>query len=129
MKHYKNIVITGAITTAKEESLEIYKILVEKLSQYTDNIYSPIDTIKFKGTSEAMYKRAMKMIQDADLVIAEMSNPSTGQGMELQEAVRLGLPIIVIAKKGTKISNTVLGSGKVMQVILYDEKEEIKIFE
>lgn len=129
MKHYKNIVITGAITTAKEESLEIYKILVEKLSQYTDNIYSPIDTIEFKGTSEEIYRRAMKMIQDADLVIAEMSNPSTGQGMELQEAVRLGIPIIVIAKKGTKISNTVLGSGKVMKVIFYDEIEEIKIFE
>ncbi len=123
---YNNIMITGTITTAGEESLKIYKILVEELSKYANNIYSPIDTIKFKGTSEEMYMRVMKMLQSTDLVIAEMSSPSTGQGMELQEAVRLNVPIIIIAKSGSKISSTVLGSGKIKKVIFYDKKEEIK---
>lgn len=126
MNKYRNIMVTGTITTAGEESLEIYKILVEELSQYASNIYSPIDTIKFKGTNEEMYVRAMKMLQSTDLVVAEMSSPSTGQGMELQEAVRLNIPIIVIAKSGSKISSTVLGSGKIRKVIFYNKKEEIK---
>lgn len=126
MNKYENIMITGTITTAGEESLKIYKILVEELSQYTNKIYSPIDTIKFKGTNEEMYLRVMKILQGTDLVIAEMSNPSTGQGMELQEAVRLNIPIVIIAKNGSKISSTVLGSGKIRKVIFYDEKEEIK---
>lgn len=38
MNKYKNIMVTGTITTAKEESLEIYKILVEELSLYSNNI-------------------------------------------------------------------------------------------
>ncbi len=126
MNKYNNIMITGTITTAGEESLKIYQILVEELSQYASNIYSPIDTIKFKGSNEEMYVRAMKILQSTDLVIAEMSSPSTGQGMELQEAVRLNIPIIIIAKKGSKISSTVLGSGKIKKVVSYDEKEEIK---
>lgn len=126
MNKFKNIMITGTITSAKEESLEIYEILVEELSQYTDKIYSPIDTIKFKGNNEEMYVRVMKMLQSTDLVIAEMSSPSTGQGMELQEAVRLNIPIIIIAKNGSKISSTVLGSGKIKKIIFYDKKEEIK---
>ena len=126
MSKYKNIMITGTITTAKEESLEIYKILVEELSLYSDNIYSPIDTIKFKGTNKEMYERVMKRLQNTDIVIAEMSSPSTGQGMELQEAVRLDIPIIIIAKNGSKISSTVLGSGKIKKVIFYDKKEDIK---
>lgn len=126
MNKYSSVMITGTITTAGEESLEIYKVLVEELSQYTNNIYSPIDTIKFKGTSEEMYARVMKLLQSTDLVIAEMSSPSTGQGMELQEAVRLNIPIIIIAKNGSKISNTVLGSGKIKKVIFYDKKEEIR---
>ncbi len=126
MSKYKNIMITGTITTAKEESLEIYKILVEELSLYSDNIYSPIDTIKFKGTNKEMYERVMKRLQNTDIVIAEMSSPSTGQGMELQEAVRLDIPIIIIAKNGSKISSTVLGSGKIKEVIFYDKKEDIK---
>lgn len=125
MSKYKNIMITGTITTAKEESLEIYKILVEELSLYSDNIYSPIDTIKFKGTNKEMYERVMKRLQNTDIVIAEMSSPSTGQGMELQEAVRLDIPIIIIAKNGSKISSTVLGSGKIKEVIFYDKKEDI----
>ena len=116
MSKYKNIMITGTITTAKEESLEIYKILVEELSLYSNNIYSPIDTIKFKGTNKEMYERVMKRLQNTDIVIAEMSSPSTGQGMELQEAVRLDIPIIIIAKNGSKISSTVLGSGKIIHV-------------
>ncbi len=126
MNKYSSVMITGTITTAGEESLEIYKVLVEELSQYTNNIYSPIDTIKFKGTSEEMYARVMKLLQSTDLVIAEMSSPSTGKGMELQEAVRLNIPIIIIAKNGSKISNTVLGSGKIKKVIFYDKKEEIR---
>lgn len=126
MSKYENIMITGTITTAKEESLEIYKILVEELSLYSDNIYSPIDTIKFKGTNKEMYERVMKRLQNTDIVIAEMSSPSTGQGMELQEAVRLDIPIIIIAKNRSKISSTVLGSGKIKEVIFYDKKEDIK---
>lgn len=126
MNKYSNIMITGTITTAGEESLKIYEILVEELSQYASNIYSPIDTIKFKGTNEEMYARVMKMLQSTDLVIAEMSSPSTGQGMKLQEAVRLNIPIIVVAKSGSKISGTVLGSGKIKEVVFYNEKEEIK---
>lgn len=126
MNKFKNIMITGTITSAKEDSLKIYETLVEELSQYTDKIYSPIDTIKFKGTNEEMYTRVMKLLQETDLVIAEMSSPSTGQGMELQEAVRLNIPIIIVAKVGSKISSTVLGSGKVKATLFYNDKDDIK---
>ncbi len=126
MKKIENIMITGSITSAGEESLEIYEILVQELIPYANKIYSPIDTIEFKGTNEEMYIRTMKILQETDLVIAEMSSPSTGQGMELQEAVRLNIPIIIVAKKGSKISSTVLGSGKIKDTLFYNNKEEIK---
>lgn len=123
---FNNIMITGTITSAKEDSLEIYEILVEELKKHSDNIYSPLDTIKFKGTREEMYARVMNILKETDLVIAEMSSPSTGQGMELQEAVRLDIPIIIVVKEGRKISRTVLGSGKVKTTFFYNNKEDIK---
>ena len=126
MNKFENIMITGTITTAGEDNLKIYEILVEELSKYTNKIYSPIDTIKFEGTNQEMYTRVMKMLQNTDLVIAEMSSPSTGQGMELQEAVRLNIPIIIIAKEGSKISSTVLGSNGIKATFFYKNKEEIK---
>lgn len=126
MNKFENIMITGTITTAGEDNLKIYEILVEELTQYANKIYSPIDTIKFKGTNEEMYARVMKLLQETDLVIAEMSSPSTGQGMELQEAVRLNIPIIIVSKKGSKISSTVLGSGKIKATFFYENKDDIK---
>ena len=63
MSKFENIMITGTITTAKEDSLKIYEILSAELSKYTNKIYSPLDTIKFKGTNEEMYKRVMTLLQ------------------------------------------------------------------
>ncbi len=126
MNKFKNIMITGTITTASEDSLKIYEILVKEFQKYTEKLYSPIDTIKFKGTNEEMYKRVMKLLKETDLVIAEMSSPSTGQGMELQEAVRLDIPIIIVAKNGSKISSTVLGSPKIKKVIFYNDIDDIR---
>lgn len=49
----------------------------------------------------------MELLKDTKVLIAEMSNVSTGQGMEIQEAVNLNIPILVIAKEGSKISGLV----------------------
>ena len=55
-----------------------------------------------------------------------MSNISTGQGMELQEAVNLNIPILVIAKEGSKISGLVKGSTNVKTIIYYNKFEDIE---
>jgi len=80
----------------------------------------------FEGSNEERYKRAMQLVNEAKLVIAEMSAPSTGQGMELQEAVKPEIPIIVVAKTGSKISGVLLGTNKVKAVIYYDDIEIMK---
>ena len=74
----------------------------------------------------------MSMLQCTKLMIAEMSNVSTGQGMEIQQAVILGIPILVIAKHNSKISGLVKGCGNVQNIIYYeninDISDEIKKF-
>jgi len=66
MENSKKVMITGTITSAKEDSIKIYEVLVEELGKYTNNIYSPIDTIKFNGTNEEMYARVMKLLQETE---------------------------------------------------------------
>lgn len=89
-------------------------------------VSSPLDTMKFQGNDFERYDRAMKLLQDTKLIIAEMSNISTGQGRELQEAVTLNIPILVIAKNGSKISGLVKGCRIVKDIIYYNDVEEIK---
>lgn len=82
--------------------------------------------MNFKGNDFERYNRAMELLQNTSIIIAEMSIPSTGQGMELQEAIRLNIPIIVIAKNESKVSGLVKGSGKVKSFLYYDNIEDIK---
>ena len=120
------ILITGTVTNASEENINLYNDIIDICSNYSENISSPLDTMVFKGTNEERYLRAMELLQGTKLLIAEMSYASTGQGMELQEAIRLNIPIIVIAKENTKISGLLLGTNKVKTVIYYNNIDELK---
>ena len=117
------ILITGAVASSNENSMEIYEKIVELCQTKTDDILSPLDTMKFTGSNEERYQRAMDLLKKTSLIIAEMSVPSTGQGMELQEAVNLGIPIIIVAKSESKISGLILGTNKIQNVIYYDDIE------
>jgi nucleoside 2-deoxyribosyltransferase len=48
----------------------------------------------------------LDIIKNSDLVVAEVSYPSTGQGIELGWANIFKVPIICISKEGTKISRS-----------------------
>lgn len=122
----KSILITGTVMTASSDSIEIYEKLVKIFKNINDNVSSPLDTMKFKGNDFERYNRAMELLQNTSIIVAEMSIPSTGQGMELQEAIRLNIPIIVIAKNGSKVSGLVKGSGKVKSILYYDNIEDIE---
>lgn len=82
--------------------------------------------MKFKGNDLERYDRAMQLLKDTKFIIAEMSNISTGQGMELQEASTLNIPILVIAKYNSKISGLVKGCKSVKDIIYYENIEDIK---
>lgn len=122
----KNIIlVTGSVLTSDKESIEIYESLEEILNNNDYQVYTPLDTMKFKGNDFERYERAMDMLQSTRLMIAEMSNVSTGQGMEIQQAVILGIPILVIAKNNSKVSGLVKGCGNVRNIIYYEDINDI----
>lgn len=124
-KDKNRILITGAVLSSDSSSVEIYEKIVSLIdSKYV--VSSPLDTMQFKGNDTERYERAMRLLQDTKMIIAEMSNVSTGQGMELQEAVTLNIPVLVIAKEGSKISGLVKGSKNVKDIVYYHEIEDIE---
>ena len=123
----RRILITGSVLTSNLNSKKIYEDLVSICSLNENyEIYSPLDTMVFQGTDEEKYVRAMKILRNARVIIAEMSNVSTGQGMELQEAVHFNIPILVIAKKDSKISGLVKGCPMVKEILYYEKIDAIK---
>lgn len=121
----KRILITGSVLAADNSSVEVYEKLASLIDKDKYLVSSPIDTMKFKGDDVARYKRAMDLLKDSKFIIAEMSTVSTGQGMELQEAANLNIPVLVIAKTGSKISGLVKGCQNLVDVIFYDNIDDI----
>lgn len=126
----KPILITGAVLATNETLVDTYKsinsiIENSKIGSFT-KIFSPIDTMKFVGTDQEKYERAMNIVSKSKAIIAEMSTVSTGQGMEIEEATKYDIPVLVIAKTGSKISSLAKGAPNIVDIIYYDDINSIK---
>lgn len=120
------ILITGAVLSSNNDSVDTYNKIISWLDNNNYEISSPLDTMKFKGNDLERYDRAMQLLKDTKFMIAEMSSISTGQGMEVQEAATLNIPILVVAKTGSKISGLVKGCKYVKDIIYYENIEDIR---
>ena len=105
-----------------ENKLKIYyavNLLMESenhlLNEINDKIIPKFgEMIPWFGTGpvkdiRTIYNTDRKAVESADLIIAEVSYPSHGVGMEIMHAIHIGKPIIAIAQAGKKVSRMVLG--------------------
>lgn len=119
------ILITGSVMNSNTESVNIYNELISLIDKEQYDVISPLDTMQFTGTDQARYERAIQILSKTSLMIAELSNVSTGQGMEIQQAAILGIPILVIAKNGSKVSGLVKGCPVVKDIVFYKDVRDI----
>lgn len=122
----KKILITGSVMNTNSDSIGIYKKLIQICRENEFEVSSPLDTMEFTGNDEERYIRAMELINSADYIIAEMSIPSTGQGMELQQAIIKKIPILIVAKENSKISSLIKGSKGIIDILYYNNIEDMK---
>ena len=120
------ILITGSVMNSNPESVEVYNKLISMIEVGDYKITSPLDTMQFVGTPAERYARSIDILSNTLVMIAEMSSVSTGQGMEIQQAANLGIPILVIAKENSKVSGLVQGCPVVKNIVYYSDIELIK---
>ncbi len=84
---------------------------------------TPIETNKFNGTNLERFNRAQLSVNKADIIIADMSEVSTGAGIELGMAHMLNKPIYVFANKNSKVSSLIYGLTN--NVKLYNDENEL----
>ncbi|MEI8143426.1 MAG: hypothetical protein WCG48_02330 [Candidatus Berkelbacteria bacterium] len=85
-------------------------------SNYINELYRPLKDsnigrdnqliLPHDESQESYSSRDLFLNKKVDLVLAEVSNPATGQGIELGWADVAGLPIICFSKKDAKIANS-----------------------
>ena len=70
-------------------------------------------------------KLTLQEIDKAEMIVNEFSEKGVGLGIEARYAFAKGIPIFVIAKRGSDISSTISGITKA--VFLYDDLKECSL--
>lgn len=92
---------------------------------YKKELYEPIkesDLVKkydfvfpFADTDTPLGSELIEVLKECDVIVAEISHASTGQGMELAWGSIFDIPIIGIYKEGANVSNSMpLVSNKLL---------------
>jgi len=77
-----------------------------------------------QGNSRGVFEWAANESRVNDVVVAEVSDPSLGTGGELVEAHNHGTPIVLLSRKGARVSRFVLGNPSVVYHIEYETQED-----
>lgn len=77
----------------------------------------------------SVYQRDMKWIDEADVVVAEVSTPSHGVGYEIAYAVTKNKPVLCLAREGVKVSKMITGNDWVRFRTYRDELGGLKVIE
>lgn len=101
-----NIYFTGSITLKDQTQQKWYEKIVKILegsghNLNKENVNASKDTITSYTENEIMgtYKQIVKWIDNADVVIAELSRPSSGVGFEISYALNQRKPVLVVYNK------------------------------
>ena len=96
-----------------------YMSIIDAIKESGGEVLSEIfvhDVINYGGSplpADEIHTRDVQMIQDSDIMIAEVTNPSLGVGYELAYAESLKRPILCLfnASSGKKLSAMVRGNS------------------
>lgn len=136
-----DVYIAGSLRHAPKEWWSIYEKIGKLVEEFGLKAHIPhVDTIKDVGidagtihnpnldleTRSKVYKRNWDAVHNAKLIIAEITRPSIGTGIELGWVLESNKPIICLADKDADITSMVLGavhSGRI-DFIRYGSEED-----
>ncbi len=126
------IYFAGSIRGGREDK-EIYLQIIEHLSRYGKVLTEHVGSQNINDIGESdlsdnqIYSRDTSWLQEADVMIAEVSTPSLGVGYEIRKAEEMGKKILCLYRnqQGKKLSAMISGNSN-LEVIEYNKIEDVK---
>ncbi len=117
------VYLSGPIIRSQFRMDDFYHAIVDTLERANISVFAP--QFLPKVSAKEIYERDVKHVKECKVLIAEVSNPSLGVGMELMLAIELGRPIIMFYKEGSgHLSRMVQGApGKAL--ITYSSIDDV----
>ncbi len=119
-----------SIRGGREKSAD-YAVLVEHMKEFgtvlselfADQSLKATDVL---DTSTNLRQRCLAWIDEADVVIAEVTTPSLGVGFELATAEQLGKPTLALFQKGERNLSAMVDGSERMTVVHYSELDQAR---
>ena len=137
-----DVYVAGSITHMPKEWWSIYEKIGRTINNFgltayiphiqtPQDIGSPIDVVLAStddndGFHKDIFHNDVKCVENAKLIIAEVSNPSTGTGIELGVALKAEKPIICLARKNALVTPFIMGAAQsgLVRLIRYESEED-----
>ncbi len=125
------IYFSGAISAGRD-NLPIYQHVVERLQSQGHNVLSAhvadlqvLDREK-DVPPRTVFDRDVAWIDECDVMIAEVSTPSTGVGYEYGYAIQIGKPVLCVYRSGLRMTKMILGNpASNLSVAPYENDAEL----
>ena len=132
------IYFAGSIRGGRDDTM-IYKEIISHLKNYGEVFTEHVgdQSLAVQGGDGAddrsIYKRDMKWLYSANILVAEVSTPSLGVGFEIAQAIQWNKRVLCLYRpqRGKKLSALITGCSKIFNVeytALGEAKKAIDIF-
>ena len=130
------IYFAGSIRGGRDDQ-DTYHKIISYLKKYgkvlTPHVGDPsLSAFGDKGIDDSdIFKRDMKWMKQADVLIAEVTSPSHGVGYEIAQAEAQGKRILCLYKivPGKRVSALLLGNRNLFVIKYHDLKDAFKIID
>lgn len=116
-----------AVPIVANRSIERARLMARAIRDRGHEVTSPwvLERPAEAGRSAIdVFERDMKGSEGCDVIVADVTTPSTGVGMEVMAAYKAGRRVIIVAKRGVPFSTMLLHmEGK--ETLEYESESEI----
>lgn len=127
------IYFAGSIRGGRDD-VDNYLAIINHLKKYgrvlTEHVGDPKLENEKKLADEQIYTRDMSWLEEANIIIAEVSTASLGVGYEIKAAEDLGKKILCLCRQNAKPLSAMIAGNKNLIVKYYQDIENaIKIID
>ncbi|MGI0141411.1 MAG: hypothetical protein ACREBF_02035 [Candidatus Micrarchaeales archaeon] len=122
------VYIMGPKQLAGKSYIPFYKNIVTFTKNYFTNVVCTYpDFWESKMAPKDHYGFLKRQIKSCDLLIAEVSVPATGLGVQLEMAVACKVPVIALVKEGCIPSTLAVGCPAVKSIVGYKGQKDLNL--
>lgn len=127
----KTAYMSGGLTRAPEATRALYDALKAACAEVGVTLYCPHEHSDPSAGTESMnpsevYELNKNRVQETEVVVCYVGEPSLGVGIEIEIACEEGKPIILLSEAGSKISRMARGVPSVVYHIEFESIEDAK---